>query len=148
MLFRSRSQHPVINARDSIGSADTLPQDIENIRLDEAITDDTTRQALINARIGQGKFRDDVMERWGGACAFSGCKTLEALRASHIKPWRNCSNEQRLDPANGQILVSSRLSKDEQKILGVRDGSLLRKPDKKQCSYLEHHRNKMSDKQG
>jgi len=163
------SRRPANNARGSAGSAETLPQDLEYINSDKTI-DATTRPLLIDARIGQGKFRDDVMMRWGGACAFSGCTTPEALRASHIKPWRDCSNDERLDPANGliltpnldalfdrylisfddngQILVSSRLSKEEQKILGVRDGSLLRKPDKKQCSYLAHHRNKMSDKHG
>jgi putative restriction endonuclease len=28
------------------------------------------------------------------------------LRASHIKPWSDCSNRERLDPLNGLLLVA------------------------------------------
>jgi predicted restriction endonuclease len=59
--------------------------------------------ALIDARLGQGKFRDDLFELWGG-CAVSGCKVSELLRASHVKPWRRCTNKERLDPDNGLLL--------------------------------------------
>ncbi len=155
-----RSQHPANNARHATGNADTLPLDLENVNSDKTI-DETTRQTLIDARIGQGNFRKNVMMRWEGACAFSGCTTQEALRASHIRPWRDCNNKERLDPDNGlmltanldalfdrylisfddngKILISSRLSEDEKKILGVRDGSLRIKPNEEQRSYLTHH---------
>jgi hypothetical protein len=38
----------------------------------------------------------------------TGCRIAEALRASHIKPWRESSNKERLDPHNG-LLVAAHL---------------------------------------
>lgn len=153
------SQSSAHNAHHSTGNADSLLQDIEDIK--KEITEETTRKALIEARIGQGQFRDEVMTQWGYACAFTGCKTPGALRASHIKPWKDCSNDERLDRANGLILVanldalfdrylisfedggqmrvSAQLSKEEQKLLGVRAGCLRKELNEKQCSYLAHH---------
>lgn len=65
---------------------------------------ETTRQQLTAARIGQGKFRKDVLARWSGSCAILGVGRPELLRASHIKPWTSCNNFERLDPANGLLL--------------------------------------------
>jgi hypothetical protein len=67
--------------------------------------DDTEREALIKTRVGQGPFRDGLVARWGG-CSLTGCKHLELLVASHIKPWSKCeSAQERLDVANGLLLV-------------------------------------------
>ena len=60
--------------------------DIESIVKDQKVRE-TTRVALIEARLGQGQFRAGVIERWRGSCAVTGCTLLELLRASHIKPW-------------------------------------------------------------
>ena len=65
---------------------------------------ETTRQQLTAARIGQGKFRDDLFERWGGKCAILGISWPDLLKASHIKPWASSNNAERLDPANGLLL--------------------------------------------
>lgn len=65
---------------------------------------ETTRQQLTAARLGQGKFRKDLLARWGGACAILGASRPELLRASHIKPWSSSNNVERLDPANGILL--------------------------------------------
>jgi hypothetical protein len=65
---------------------------------------ETEREAIIKARIGQGRFRDDLVKMWG-CCAVTGCREVSILRASHIKPWRMCDNSERLDPFNGLLLV-------------------------------------------
>lgn len=67
---------------------------------------DTTRRALVDARRGQGRFRDRLMRRWGGACAVTGLTLAQALRASHAKPWRESSDAERLDPKNGILLAA------------------------------------------
>ncbi len=67
----------------------------------------TIKEALVNARVGQGLFRLQVLKNWGNRCAVTGSTTLEAIRASHIKPWRVSSNEERLDPQNGLPLIAS-----------------------------------------
>lgn len=64
----------------------------------------TTRKALIDARVGQGQFRRKLEKYWRSRCAVTGCATLKLLRASHIQPWRNSDNTQRLDTFNGLLL--------------------------------------------
>ncbi len=67
----------------------------------------TEREAVVLARIGQGRFRDALLERWGGRCAVTGVSVEAALVASHIKPWAHCTNAERLDPDNGLLLVGT-----------------------------------------
>ena len=64
----------------------------------------TERTALVQARRGQGIFRDNVrsIER---ACRITRVERMEHLIASHIQPWRDSSNEQRLDGENGLLLT-------------------------------------------
>ena len=66
----------------------------------------TERDVLARARVGQGKFRDDLLKRWNNRCAVSGLDRTELLRASHIKPWSGSDNHERLDPCNGLLLSS------------------------------------------
>lgn len=65
----------------------------------------TVKEQLILARIGQGSFRSNVLALWDERCAITG--SALAVRASHIKPWRHCSNVERLDPKNGLPLVAT-----------------------------------------
>ena len=81
--------------------------DIDAILKDPKIKDETTRKILVEARLGQGRFRSDLIERWTGACAVTRCAVLDILRASHIKPWKSSNNEERLDPANGLLLSAN-----------------------------------------
>jgi hypothetical protein len=64
----------------------------------------TTREALIDARLGQGKFRAEVGDRWDNVCAVTGCGIIELLRASHIKPWRASTNPEALTRKTGFCL--------------------------------------------
>lgn len=64
----------------------------------------TEKQQLVKARIGQGLFREKLLLYWGGCC-LTGCELQNVLRASHIKPWRDCSNSERLDVYNGLLLA-------------------------------------------
>ena len=85
---------------------DDLMVDLSNLARE--VPDETERDLLAKARIGQGKFRADVVSNWrkGEACALTGIDVPELLVASHIKPWRESSNEERLDPMNGVLLAA------------------------------------------
>ena len=72
--------------------------------LPQTVPDRTVREALIKARIGQGRWRQDLLRHWSGLCAVSGLDVEALLRASHIKPWRDADNRERLDVSNGMIL--------------------------------------------
>jgi hypothetical protein len=64
----------------------------------------TEKQAVTKARIGQGIFRQLLLEMWEG-CAVTDIRLPNVLRASHIKPWRFSTNSERLDPYNGLLLL-------------------------------------------
>ena len=70
------------------------------------VEDQTTRQMLIDARVGQGKYREDLIAKWG-SCAVTGVEDTKLLIASHVLPWRLADNSQRLDPDNGLLLSPS-----------------------------------------
>lgn len=72
--------------------------------LNNAAIHDTEKQAIVMARRGQGLFRKRVaqIER---RCRVTGVTAPEFLRASHAKPWRDSSNDERLDGENGFLLT-------------------------------------------
>jgi hypothetical protein len=64
----------------------------------------TEAERLVIQRIGQDIFRDALMDYWGGRCPLTGITEPALLRASHIVPWAECTDEQRLDVHNGLLL--------------------------------------------
>jgi hypothetical protein len=64
----------------------------------------TEAERLVVQRIGQDVFREALMDYWGGRCPLTGITEPALLRASHIRPWAECSDEQRLDVHNGLLL--------------------------------------------
>lgn len=68
----------------------------------------TEIERLVRQRVGQNKFRDAMLDYWGGACAVTGVAITEVLRASHAKPWAECvSDAERLDVFNGFLLSAN-----------------------------------------
>jgi hypothetical protein len=74
---------------------------LENFQISE-----TTRKALVHARIGQGKFKENVA-RYERECRLTNVGNPTHLIASHIKPWRESDNKERLDGGNGLLLTPS-----------------------------------------
>lgn len=64
---------------------------------------ETQREQLVKARVGQGIFRSLVLLKHP-ACRITGVADKRLLRASHIKPWKDSSNFERLDGSNGIML--------------------------------------------
>ena len=121
----------------------------------------TTARREIDARLGQGQFREDVFSKWGRFCAVTRTTTTAAIRASHIKPWSDFPKI-RLDPYNGiplvatldalfdkglisfdatgRMLVKESLAEDERRILGVSEERQICLPSDATAKYLEWHR--------
>jgi hypothetical protein len=58
-------------------------------------------------RIGQDIFREALIDFWSARCALTGLDQPELLRASHMKPWKDCASDaERLDPFNGLLLAA------------------------------------------
>lgn len=79
-------------------------KDIENAHDALATLEKTTRETLIQSRLGQEQFRQDVLNLWGG-CAVTGIRDVRVLKASHVKPWRVANDQERLDAHNGLALI-------------------------------------------
>lgn len=142
-----------------------VSQDV--IQILERESDPTTRKALVDARLGQGKFREQVLALWGNQCAVTGATTREAIRASHIIPWSE-SVEKRLDPHNGlpltanldalfdrglisfessgEMIVSPQLSGSERKLLQLDQQKLSKSPTPETAAYLALHRERFFGK--
>jgi len=95
------------DVRVSRKAPSNVAQDVTDIF--DTIVEKTERESMVLARIGQGKFRQNVIDAWGNgeSCALTLTNIREMLIASHIVPWSKCiSNEQRLDGANGILLCA------------------------------------------
>lgn len=126
----------------------------------------TEREALVKSRIGQGRFRENLKKFWSGKCAVTGLSMTQILKASHIKPWRDSDNYERLDGFNGllltpnldslfdrflisfdhggRIMISQSVDSKSLNLLGVDGEMRLLKVDKEHQSYLEYHRKKFN----
>lgn len=123
-------------------------------------TGGTTKQAVQDARIGQGYFRQELLKMWK-VCPVTGVANPNLLLASHVKPWSKSNDDERLDPYNGflfapnidrpfdkglisfddrgRIIISSLLSQEDRKALGIHSAiSIKLHPD--HIKYLKAHR--------
>lgn len=83
----------------------SLESDIKNIVTDASLPE-TSKEQLIEARLGQGKFRQQLIQMYS-KCIITGIDVEQLLRASHIKPWSKSNNTERLDPFNGLLLSAN-----------------------------------------
>ncbi|MFA1561245.1 HNH endonuclease [Aliivibrio fischeri] len=131
--------------------------DIQEIFEDNKLTQ-TEKTIMVNTRMGQGTFRKQLIEMWKG-CSVTGYKNTQMLVASHIKPWREANNTERLDKYNGllllanldkafdlgfisfqnsgKLMISSQLEAPE--VLGLRDDMIFN-VHREHKKYLDHHR--------
>lgn len=136
--------------------------ELRNLWESGAITE-TEREALGKLRLGQGRFRAQLIARWGG-CSVTGCKDTAVLIASHILPWSFCATKNdRLSPDNGllltpnldrlfdrglisfderyRIVLSAKLPNATANAMNVHPGlSLVRREFAGMLPYLEEHR--------
>ncbi|MGG6345216.1 HNH endonuclease [Stenotrophomonas indicatrix] len=164
-LYMTLGSTVAVSSLSSHTSGGDLERDLAQIRANEQA--ETTRTALTDARLGQGRFRRDLMRLWEGRCAVTGTAIAALLRASHCKPWRDSNNDERLDPQNGLpltanldalfdallisfddeggMLISSVITPEEREELGI-PATLLKKPGPELKRYLEHHRERFNSR--
>ncbi len=139
--------------------ADSIVREIKTVENDNTIKV-TEKDAIVKSRIGQGMFRKRLIEYWHG-CAISKCPLTWMLIASHIKPWQEAGNQERLDVYNGllllpnydrlfdlgyisftpkgKIMISHLLTKDDLKAVGLVDDLHLVKCEEQHSKYLRYH---------
>jgi predicted restriction endonuclease len=144
-------------------TAEDIQEDIIDLLKDPAI-DKTEKAMLVNARVGQGSFRQKLIDQWQ-SCALTGFGNPRLLVASHIKPWRDSNNQERLDPFNGLLLLPNldkvfdlgyitfsagggiMISKELENaaLLGIKPGMMI-KLDDEHLGYMEFHRDVVFEK--
>jgi hypothetical protein len=85
--------------------------DVWEQRLEKVVETDqnireTAREAIIRARRGQGLFKQRVSQI-EKMCRTTKVDNAAHLVASHLKPWRDSTNEERLNGENGLLLTPS-----------------------------------------
>jgi putative restriction endonuclease len=147
----------LINSKPMVSTSPTAVEDSLTAQ------NQTERDALIKARIGQGKYREALKAYWNG-CAVTGCTVDALLVSSHIKPW-SVDKEARLDVYNGLLLsptldlafdkglisfdddglimLSPELSEDDLQRLHLNPSLKLRKIESQHHLYLEWHRSNL-----
>lgn len=128
-----------------------------------SMPESTEVERLVKQRVGQGIFRNALISFWQGRCAVTGLAVVPLLRASHIKPWADCENDQeRLDLFNGfllaphldalfdggwitfddtgRLVISTLLDNPAAQLLGVTSEMKLTNLAADHRAYLEYHR--------
>lgn len=122
---------------------------------------------MVRQRVGQQAYRQAMLDYWGGACAVTGLALPQVLRASHAKPWAECSTDaERLDVYNGfllsanldalfdnflisfnddgELLVSDQVAQPDRERLGLDASMRLRWMAAPHAAYLEFHRHRFA----
>lgn len=161
--FIDRPSQFVFSLDDSEESPDVI-DDLKTHQQEFNSLEQTEKDAITKSRLGQGIFRKRLIELWGG-CSITGLSNFSLLRASHVKPWRDSSNQERLDPMNGlllhpamdhlfdtglvtfddngEIIISDKLSEREIEILHVDRSCKLRKMPDGLKQFMCIHREKI-----
>jgi len=125
---------------------------------------ETDKLALITARRGQGTFKRNVMGI-ETACRITKVSNPVHLIGSHIKPWRDSNNSERLDGENGllltpsidslfdgglisfegsgNLLISPRADEISLGLMGVQKGFHAGTFSRRQKYFLEYHRDEV-----
>lgn len=138
----------------------------QNIQSSNSL-DETEKVQLVKSRRGQGIFRKNVasIEQ---KCRLTGISLSQHLIASHIKPWKDCDNKERLDGNNGlllaphidhlfdkgyisfencgSIILSPQLHESVIETWGVRNNKSVHPFNRFQSEYLNYHRNNVFKK--
>ena len=85
---------------------DLWEQKLEQEVINDTSIAETDRLAIVLARKGQGLFKKRV-GKIESKCRITGVEDLAHLVASHCKPWRDSTNEERLNGENGLLLTPS-----------------------------------------
>ncbi len=82
---------------------DPRTAELDDISADRMILGPSFKEQIVRARRGQGVFRSNVLLR-EEYCRVTKVAEPRHLVASHIKPWRDANDPERLDGANGLLL--------------------------------------------
>ena len=90
----------------------------------------TERIGLVTSRVGQGYYRQQILDKWNGSCPVTGCKIKSILISSHILPWSQSNDDEKLDVENGILLSPNVDSLFDKHLISFTDNGHLIKSSK------------------
>ena len=121
----------------------------------------TDKEVTVDARLLQGEFRKRLFKQYSGKCMVTGIDIEQILRASHIKAYAECTDDEKYDLNNGlllsanidalfdrhlitfdekgNLLISKTLTEKQLSFLGIANPIRLHLNDK-QKRYMDIHR--------
>lgn len=125
---------------------------------------ETTRDAVVKQRVGQGLFKTMLMKKYDGKCCLCSLGLKPLLIGSHIKRWCESEDSEKLDPNNGlllcalhdalfdsffisfqddgRILISDSINSEEREILGLNEEFKI-DISKGMCPFIQWHRERL-----
>ncbi len=119
------------------------------------------KEAVVKVRINQDKFRSGLLMKYHNKCCLCGVDEESVLNASHIKPWSDSDEHEKLDlgnglllcpnhdklfdrgfisfDENGKIMISDRLSEASQMYMNV-TGKMSIQITEDNKEYIRYHR--------
>ena len=104
LLFQLSKEDILLVKEELAPSADLeLEESIHYEILAKGVQGNLEKVQLVKARRGQGIFRTNVrlIEK---SCRLTGVQNKKHLRASHIKPWKDSNDSEKVDGNNGLLL--------------------------------------------
>ena len=121
---------------------------------------------MARQRQGQSIYRQRLECLWQGRCAVTDISQLDLLRASHAKPWAECTTgAERLSPYNGfllsvpfdalllsfvddgAVLLAPQLNLEELRLVGISTDAKLRFVRTHYLPFLAYHRQRFYEHQ-
>ncbi|NVK53088.1 MAG: HNH endonuclease [Flavobacteriaceae bacterium] len=134
-------------------------------KYDIILPNETERKGLVTSRVGQGAYRKGIIHYWNYKCAVTQFNDPRILIASHIVPWKDASDKERLDVENGillsptydalfdrhlisfensgKIILSDQISWEDFKKIGVSGNEKIWQLSEGNKEYLDKHRSKV-----
>lgn len=148
--------------QETVKEMEDAAKEVENLPLSA-----TEKDQLIKSRIGQGKFKRDLL-RLSDKCRLCSIADVRFLIGSHIRPWSKCDlSDDRINPYNGfllcpnhdslfdkglisfqdsgEIIISPSLDITTRAFMNIRDTDVVLL-DVRNLPYLQWHRQHHNDK--
>lgn len=93
-------------ARERTNTKERYIANIHRIKSKIEGLSETEKEAVIQQRVGQGYFKELLLNKYNCKCALCAIKTAKMLKASHIKAWSKSTDKQKLDENNGLLLCA------------------------------------------
>ena len=104
-MYSNSLKHFLAFIKDTKANITNSLSEVEEIN-NNKVLNVTEKESLIKSRIGQGVFRNKLIQKYNGKCIITGITDKRLLIASHIKPWSVSDNLNRLSEENGLLLSS------------------------------------------